>query len=381
MDKLAKAIFELVHDQHPAKVKSLCARIKTISVDNCTVLKGYFTTDIANNLLDNVLVEWKRVGCSSDELAGLMAGISFGYVEERNQESVELVWTGPDLKQFPVRRSEQVLLDVINAANESLFIVSFVLVNIPSIEVAISNAVVRGVDVRMLLESEDKENSADFRETVKRLYDAIPGIMLYVWPREKRDNSGGGFARVHAKCAVADGEIAFVTSANLTAAALDKNIEMGVHINGGNIPSEIYRQLISMINSNEIVPYAINRINQEPVSKQPKPISLEELPSALKHSVTAIIQFHNEKQGIEETRIFERCDKNKDKPKANSVVVIKHDGEILVGKYTWTRQQDMNNTEKKFYLVSVRGFKSTQSFKLSESEWIEFYPLAIEVTQ
>jgi hypothetical protein len=103
MDKFARAIFELVQDQHPAKVKSLCARIKTASAENSTSVVGHFTTDTANKLLDNVLAEWKRVGCSSDELAGLITGTSFGYIEERNQECVELVWTGPDLKHFPVR--------------------------------------------------------------------------------------------------------------------------------------------------------------------------------------------------------------------------------------------------------------------------------------
>lgn len=381
MDRLGAAIFNLIQDQHPAKVRSLSNRIKSTALENASSLKGHFSTDTANKLLDDALVEWQRLGCSSDEFAGLVAGASIGYVEERKRENVELVWTGPDLKQFPVRRSEQVLLDVINASDESLFIVSFVLVNVPSIEDAIAKAVERGVDVRMLIESEDKENSDDFRETVGRLYDSIPGIMLYVWPRENRENTGGGFARVHAKCAVADSRTAFVTSANLTSAALDKNIEMGVQVSGGNIPPAIYRQLKAMISSKEILPYAINRIKQEPKSKQPKPISLKELSGALEQSETAIVQFQNEKQDIEETRIFGRCDKNKDKPKANSVVVIKHGDEILVGKYTWTRQQDMNNTEQKFYLVSIRGFKSTESFKLLESEWEEFYPLAVEVTQ
>ncbi len=381
MDKLGAAIFALIQDQHPAKVRSLSNRIKSTPIGKSSSLKGHFSTDTANKLLDDVLVEWRRVGCSSEEFAGLVVGASVGYVEERKRENVELVWTGPDLKQFPVRRSEQVLLDVINAANESLFIVSFVLVNVPSIEDAISKAVERGVDVRMLIESEDKENSDDFRDTVVRLYETIPGIMLYVWPRENRETAGGSFARVHAKCAVADSNVAFVTSANLTSAALDKNIEMGVQISGGNIPSAINRQLKSMISSTEIVPYAVNRINQEPIEKQPKPISLEELSKALEQSDSAIVQFINEKQDIEEMRVFGRCEKNKDKPKANSMVVIERDGEVMVGKYTWTRQQDMNNTEEKFYLVSVRGFKRTQNFKLSESEWAEFYPLAVEVTQ
>lgn len=269
MVKLNAAIYELVLDQHPAKVKSLCSQLKSTTVDNSFSLSGFFTTDTANGLLDEVLKEWKRVGCSSDEIAGLIAGISFGYLEEKRRENIELVWTGPDLNQFPVRRSEQVLLDVINSSIDSLFIVSFVLVSIPDIEEAIKQAVERGVDVRMLIESEDKEHSGIFLESVKRLYENIAGISLYVWPRDKREIVDGGFARVHAKCAVADKRVAFVTSANLTSAALDKNIEMGVHITGGNIPLGIHRQFISMINSKEIILYGEKQQPVETIIEYP----------------------------------------------------------------------------------------------------------------
>ncbi len=137
MDKLLAAIYEMVMDQHPAKVKSLCSRLKSSSSDNCDCLSDFFATEAANELLEKVLSEWKRMGCSGDEIASLVAGVSFGYLEEKSRENVELVWTGPDSKQFPVRRSEQVLLDVINSSVDTLFIVSFVLVNIPAIEGAI----------------------------------------------------------------------------------------------------------------------------------------------------------------------------------------------------------------------------------------------------
>ena len=382
MDKLGAEIFALIQDQHPAKIRSLSNRIRSTPIENCASLSGHFSTDIANQLLDDVLKQWQRVGCSSDELAGLVAGASIGYIEQKERERVQLVWSGPDLKQFPVRRSEQVLLELINGAEESLFIVSFVLVNVPSIEDAIAKAVERGVDVRMLIESEDKkEDSDNFRETVVRLYDSISGIMLYVWPRANRENTQGGFARVHAKCAVVDDNKAFVTSANLTSAALDKNIEVGIQLTGGNIPLGISKQLKAMITSKEIIPYAINNLNQESKDKQPKPISLDELPDVLEQSESAIVQFQNENLNIAEARVFGRYSSSQDKPKMNSVVVIEHDGEIMMGKITWTLQQETKNAEEKFYYVSIRGFKPTQRFRLSEHQWSEFYPLAIEITK
>jgi HKD family nuclease len=378
--QLLEAIFEMVVDQHPSKIKSLSNRLSAIPVEDALSLKSFFGTDAANRALDKVLTEWQRVGCSSHEIAGLVTGASFGYLHEKQRERVELVWTGPDLKQFPVRRSEQVLLDIIDASNESLFIVSFVLVNIPVIETAIKSAVDRGVDVRMLLESEDKEHTEHFLETVDRLHQSIPGIMLYVWPREKREDMTGGFARVHAKCAVADQETAFVTSANLTSAALDKNIEMGVQINGGDIPERIYRQLTAMINEKEIVPYLISQLSTGSSSEKPTTFSLEQLPKALKEGGSVLVSFKNEKLGIEEVRAFNACDQKREKPKANTVVVINHDDKFFVGKYAWSRQQDMGNT-KQFYLVSIRGFGPTQNINIDEEDWPAFFPLAVETHQ
>ena len=159
MNNLLDAVYELVVDQHDQKVKGLSSLIKNCSVEEALTLKNYFATEAANKTLTIVLEEWQRVACTPDEMAGLLTGASHGYLSEKAREQIQLVWTGPDLNQIPVRRSQQILLELINSAESSIFLVSFVLVNIPSVENAIRQALERGVDVRMLLESEDKEGS------------------------------------------------------------------------------------------------------------------------------------------------------------------------------------------------------------------------------
>ena len=134
MDKLLNATYELVLDQHSNKVSALTSMIKKCSVEDALTLKNFFATEAANSALTRVLEEWQRLGCSSDEMAGILRGASHGYLSEKAREQVQLVWTGPDLNQIPVRRSEQILLELINSAQSSLFLVSFVLVNIPKIE-------------------------------------------------------------------------------------------------------------------------------------------------------------------------------------------------------------------------------------------------------
>ena len=255
MDDLLQCVYEVVKGQHIDKITSLSRKIKVTEPENFFVLNGFFNVEASNVALCSLLSAWHNSSYTKEELAALILGTSYSVSKQREYESTELVWTGPDSHIFPVRRSEQVLLDIINSANETLFIVSFVLVNIPYVEQALKQAIARGVQVRMLLESEDKESSSVFVNTLERLHKNIPNIQLYIWPRKNRGKYQTGFARVHAKCVVADKKEAFITSANLTEAALDRNIEMGVNIQGGCIPVDICNLLDSMITTNEIVKY------------------------------------------------------------------------------------------------------------------------------
>ncbi|MCW2314045.1 phospholipase D-like domain-containing protein [Rhodoferax antarcticus] len=75
---------------------------------------------------------------------------------------------------------------------------------------------------------------------------------VFAW-QDKADSFADG--RVHAKVAVADGSICFITSANLTGHAMEKNMEAGVLISGGHIPRLLDDHLWSLIDTNVIEPF------------------------------------------------------------------------------------------------------------------------------
>lgn len=54
---------------------------------------------------------------------------------------------------------------------------------------------------------------------------------------------------MHAKCAVADRRVAFVTSANLTGAAMTDNMELGLVVRGGDVPRRIANHFDALITS------------------------------------------------------------------------------------------------------------------------------------
>lgn len=73
------------------------------------------------------------------------------------------------------------------------------------------------------------------------------GAEVFVWPRDQRPAEGKWVAKMHAKCAVADHHAALIGSANLSAAALRANMELGVLFAGGDIPRRLqahFRQLM-----------------------------------------------------------------------------------------------------------------------------------------
>jgi phosphatidylserine/phosphatidylglycerophosphate/cardiolipin synthase-like enzyme len=59
---------------------------------------------------------------------------------------------------------------------------------------------------------------------------------------------------MHVKTVVADSQVAFLTSANLTEAAFELNMELGVLIRGGHLPGTIERLVDSLVESGALQP-------------------------------------------------------------------------------------------------------------------------------
>ena len=84
--------------------------------------------------------------------------------------------------------------------------------------------------------------------SVKAASDAIAGASIYVWDAASRKVDGEAIsAAVHAKCAVADRAVAFITSANLTTAAMERNMELGMLIRGGAVPDRLRQHLAALV--------------------------------------------------------------------------------------------------------------------------------------
>jgi phosphatidylserine/phosphatidylglycerophosphate/cardiolipin synthase-like enzyme len=164
-------------------------------------------------------------------------------------QSVELAWTGPDAGIIPVRRTEQALLQVMEAACERLTIVSYAAYRIPRIREALVEAVDRGCSVRAILEGQDHAESEIARRSLAALGTEVASrVWIYVWPAGQRLTDGNGKPGVmHVKAAVADGNLLFLSSANLTEHAFTVNMELGVLFRGGELPGQVERHIDRLI--------------------------------------------------------------------------------------------------------------------------------------
>jgi len=167
---------------------------------------------------------------------------------ERAAERVEIAWTGPATPAVALRRTESILLELIGHAQDELIVVSFAAYDVPEVVQALSSAAHRGVRIWLVLESSaESEGRLSFDARVA--FNVLRGhVKFYSWPIEKRAATGGGHSgSLHAKAVVADGTRALVTSANLTGRALEANMELGLLVEGGSIPTRLalhFRELI-----------------------------------------------------------------------------------------------------------------------------------------
>lgn len=234
MEKLLDAVAAVVCLISPEKVGAIATRVRRTEAQKAaTALTGVVGTPVASGVVDQLVEAWRATTVSPDELASMLLAASHVFTKAAAEQSTELVWTGPTTPFVSARRTEQALLQVINAANATLFITSFVAYDISSIVKALNAANARGVLISMLLESSQDHGGSIIIDAIGKMRILVPSAKLYAW-RDKVEPFSGG--RVHAKVAVADSNSCFITSANLTGFAMEKNMEAGVLITGGAIP-------------------------------------------------------------------------------------------------------------------------------------------------
>lgn len=250
MQAMLNAVLDLAALLSPSRIEALADRARGLMpADQDKSVYQLVTTPAARAALDHLLATWKQTAISGDMLAGLLVGAAYARQQAQRESNVQLVWTGPTTPFVATRRTEQVLLDLINHAHSDLFLVSFVTYDVASVVDALNAAAARGIEICILLETSAGHGGSLSIDPVATMRNCVSLAALYVWTDRPAPFTEG---RVHAKVAVADGITAFLTSANLTGHALEKNMEAGVVISGGRIPTDLRAHLHALIETKVI---------------------------------------------------------------------------------------------------------------------------------
>lgn len=259
MTDLWIAVAELAASTHADRIDVVADAISALnSVSEFDRVKRAFGPNADYSLTDRLCAAWRgSPSVSSKEIASAFRAAAQVVSLMETRGALELVWTGPKTGLIPTRQTEQVMLEVIDSARSDLFLVSYVFYRASSVVAALDAAVARGVAVSVLLESSTEYGGTVRGDSIKAVRDAVAGAAIYVWETASRKTDSDAIsAAVHAKCAVADRRLAFITSANLTTAALERNMELGMLIRGGTVPDRLRQHLAALVSTKVIRKFA-----------------------------------------------------------------------------------------------------------------------------
>ena len=129
------------------KITSLSSQTDEISIDQ--VLSGLSNTDAAWLLRkafeDKGDLTWQQV-------TAVLATVEVIYGSPK--DDLEILWSGPANGLFPVRRFDQVLYDLVQAATRRILLVTFAAAKIDTLCNHLHAALLKGITVTLVLEAE-----------------------------------------------------------------------------------------------------------------------------------------------------------------------------------------------------------------------------------
>ena len=149
------------------------------------------------------------------------------------RQSPDLVWSGPGVPGLNARKSSAVYAELLGSAERSLWVSTYAFFDGPKAFKVMADRMQAWPDLKVVLllniQRKPRDSSAS-DQVVRRFADHFwdrdwPGTIrpdVFYDPRSLEE--GGPAGVLHAKAVVADGEAVFVTSANFTEAALERNV-------------------------------------------------------------------------------------------------------------------------------------------------------------
>lgn len=252
----------------PTPILHSVIRVLTTDESNCcdqslkVKLLQHLPKAHLRSVVADLIETWQAEGMHLDSkaIATALATAAHCDTSLRQELSVELVWTGPNPKVTPLRRTDQVLLQLIREAKQEIIIVSFAVYKVPEIAKALMSAMNEGVSLRIIAETpESSEGKIPFGVRAALGAKILQQAKVLVWPVEQRPvDKNGRYGSLHVKCAIADEKHLFISSANLTEYALTLNMEMGLLVHSEDLARQVTEHIDQLIHQGILVPLQLD---------------------------------------------------------------------------------------------------------------------------
>lgn len=196
-------------------------------------LSSFLAREVAESVVD-ALSELETLGIRDRAAASWIRTLDAIAMESPKPD---LVWSGPEVPGLHARDTRRVYEELLGGAEHSILASTYVFFDGPKAFQVLARRMDEraGLEVTLLLNIQRTWGDTTAKdELVRKFADRFwskdwPGRArprVFYDPRALEPDRPGGV--LHAKAVVVDEKIAFVTSANFTEAALDRNIEVGL---------------------------------------------------------------------------------------------------------------------------------------------------------
>lgn len=230
--ELLRAVSRAGRHLQPSHAARLARQLQSLQQPgNRMALLGLIAAPGYAKAVEPLLDSWEaHPAVSGAALAVAVQAAAISHDDARTDLNLELVVSGPSTRVLHARRTEQVLVTLIQQAEREILLVTYSLKMYESLRAALAAAVARVVAITVL--AEDHVDQPAFAGDPSA---ALAGIAVtrLRWPSDRRPKP---WASLHAKVVVVDRVSALVTSANLTEVAAGDSFEAGFTVSGGDYP-------------------------------------------------------------------------------------------------------------------------------------------------
>lgn len=182
---------------------------------------------------------------------------------QRVTDRLQLVWTGPEVPGSVSRDTGVVVRELLTSARHSLLLSTFTIHRGAEVFAPLATAIKNNLTLRARLVVNVGRNG-DYVSSQQHLLDKFasefwkedwpwsPRPLVYYDPRSLSLEQGVT-ASLHAKCIVVDDETAFVTSANFTERAQERNVEAGVLVRDPQFARALRQQFDALIGASHLL--------------------------------------------------------------------------------------------------------------------------------